>query len=137
MSSPITKKQLNNLSEMIREWPIEEKLKWSSICEQAEGILGYIPTRQALSKKPILVNAYKIRKSEIKSRLDTLVSVPSPKSMPAAIEQIVRLKQENERLKAELNLMAETAQRFIYNASLHGLSKDKLMKPLPKINREK
>jgi len=135
MSSPITKKQLTNLAEMIRDWPVEEKLRWGIICKGAELILGYIPTRQALANKPIIVNAYKTRKTEIKSRHATLASVPAPKSMPAAIDQIVRLKEENERLKSEINLMAETAQRFIYNASLHGLSKSMLIKPLPKLNR--
>jgi hypothetical protein len=135
MSSRITKKQLTNLSEMIRGWPTEEKLRWTAICRGAELILGYIPTRQALSNKPIIANAYKVRKAEIKSRHDTLASVPAPKSMPAAIDQIVRLKEENERLKSEINLMAETAQRFIYNASLHGLSKSMLIKPLPRLNR--
>jgi len=137
MSSPITKKQLAGITDMIRDWPIEERLQWTAICKGAELILGYIPTRQALANKPLVVNAYKIRKAEIKSRHHKLTSTPAPKSMPAAIDQILRLKEENERLKSEINLMAETAQRFIYNASLHGLSKEKLMQSLPKLNRDK
>jgi hypothetical protein len=55
--------------------------------------------------------------------------------MPAAIDQIIRFKEENKRLKSEINLMAETAQRFIYNASLYGISKEILIKPLPNLKR--
>lgn len=135
MSSPITTKQLGHLSEIIRDWPTEDNLTWDSICLASELVLGYVPTRQALANKAIIINAYKTRKLEIKSRHDILASVPTPKSMPAAIDQIIRLKQENERLKVELSLIAETAQRFIHNASLHGLSREKLMRPLPKLSR--
>ena len=135
MSSAITQKQLTQLAELIRNWPIEAKLQWIPICGQAKKILGYIPSRPALSNKPILANAYKTRKAEIKLRYATLASVPNPKSMPAAVDQIIRLKQENEQLKAEINLMGQTAQLFIHNASLHGLTKEQLTQPLPKLNR--
>lgn len=135
MSSPITNKQLNQLSDVIREWPIEEKITWDTICVAAEFILGYIPTRQALASKQIIVNAYKTRKAEIKSKYDALASISTPKSMPAAVEQIIKLKKEKESLKAELQLMAETAQRFIHNASLHGLTREQLMQPLSKLTR--
>lgn len=137
MSSPITKKQLEFIAATIREWPANEKLTWDSICSAAELELGYIPTRQALAKKTILVNAYKTRKSEIKSRNSALASVPVPKSMAAAIDQILKLKLETAQLKAELNSMAQVAQRLIHNASLHGLSKAQLMEKLPRIDRKK
>jgi hypothetical protein len=61
MSSPITKTQITGIVEMIRNWPIDEKLKWIAICEGAELILGYVPSRQALANRSIIVNAYKIR----------------------------------------------------------------------------
>lgn len=135
MSKPISTKQLDVLAEVIREWPMDEKLTWNAICQAAELELSYVPTRQALSNKAILVNAYKKRKEEIKSRHSYLTSTPAPKSMAAAVDQIIRLKQENERLKSELSRMAAVAQRFIHNASLHGLSQAKLMAPPPKVNR--
>jgi len=136
MASPITNKQLKQIAEMIREWPRKDKLTWEAICQASALIVGYQPTRQALANKPILTNAYKTKKTEIKAKLDALSGVPRPKSIPAAMDQILRLKQENERLRKELSLMAETAQRFINNASLHGLSQAQLMKPLLDINRK-
>lgn len=135
MASPITSQQLKRISEIIREWPSNDKLTWDAICHASELIIGYVPTRQALAKKPMLTNAYRTRKTEIKAKFEALSDVPRPKSIPAAMEQLLKLKQENERLKQELNLMAETAQRFIHNASLYGLSREKLMRPLPKLSR--
>lgn len=67
--------------------------------------------------------------------MNALADVAVPKSIPTAVEQITELKQENERLKKELSLMAETAQRFIHNASLHGVTPVQLMKPLPQQDR--
>lgn len=135
MPSPITNNQIKKISQMIREWPTNSKLTWDSICKESKVIVGYAPTRQALSGKPLLANAYKTRKSEIKAKLEAMTEVPRPKSMAAAMERILSLTQENERLKKELSLMAETAQRFIHNASLHGLTNSQLMKPLPMTNR--
>ncbi len=136
MTNPITNTQQKKIAEIIREWPHKDKLTWEAICEASALIIGYRPTRQAFANKPILVNAYKTRKTEIKAKLDALSDLPRPKSIPAAMDQILKLKQENKRLKKELGLMAETAQRFIHNASLHGLSRAQLMKSLPEINRK-
>ncbi|WP_434666857.1 hypothetical protein [Aeromonas sp. NJAU223] len=136
MPSPITTKHLQHIVAIIRDWPRDEPLTWDKICDASEVIIGYKPTRQALSKKTMLTNAYKTKKVELKAKRLALAGVPTPKSMPAAIEQISRLKQENMQLRQELTRMAETAQRFIYNASLRGLTPAYLMRQLPKQNRK-
>ncbi|HEH9397840.1 hypothetical protein [Aeromonas tecta] len=136
MPSPITAKHLHHIVDIIRDWPKDESLTWDNICNASEVVIGYKPTRQALSKKAILTNAYKTKKGELKAKRLAVAGVPTPKSMPAAIEQISRLKQENIQLRQELTRMAETAQRFIHNASLHGLTPAHLMKQLPKQNRK-
>lgn len=136
MPSPITEKHLQHIAALIRSWPASEHLTWDTICNASEVIIGYTPTRQALSKKAIITNAYKTKKAELKAKRLALADVSAPKSMPAAVEQISKLKQENMQLKQELSRMAETAQRFIHNASLHGLTPAHLMTPLPKQNRK-
>lgn len=136
MSSPITAKHIQHIVAIIRSWPTDETLVWDAICNASEIIIGYKPTRQALSKKALLTNAYKTKKKEQKAKKLAFATVPIPKSMPAAVEQISKLKQENIQLRQELTRMAETAQRFIHNASLHGLTPAHLMKQLPKQNRK-
>jgi len=132
----ITDSQLNKMAKMIRDWPEKEVFNWNNICTASRSILGYTPTRQALSRKLMLKNAYQIKKKHRKNALDKVEGVPRPQSMLDAIDKIARLQQENDALRAEVAQMAEIAQRFIYNASIAGLSQQKLMSPLPKARRD-
>ncbi|HDZ46556.1 hypothetical protein LCGC14_0317360 [marine sediment metagenome] len=136
MPKTITDSQLNKMAKMIRDWPEKEVFNWNNICTASRSILGYTPTRQALSRKLMLKNAYQIKKKHRKNALDKVEGVPRPQSMLDAIDKIARLQQENDALRAEVAQMAEIAQRFIYNASIAGLSQQKLMSPLPKARRD-
>lgn len=131
MPRAITDKDVQLIVEMIRNWPKNEPFKWESICIGARSILGYEPTRQALHKKPALVNAYEVKKKHLRSEADKLSKVSRPRTTLEAMEKISKLKEENDQLKAELQKMAELAQRFIHNASMHGLTRDKLNAALP------
>jgi hypothetical protein len=131
MSRAITDKDVRQMVEMVRTWPKNEPFKWESICKGARSILGYEPTRQALHKKPALVNAYEVRKKHLRSEADKLINVTRPRTTLAAMEKIAKLQEENDQLKAEVARMAEIANRFIYNGSIHGLTRDKLMAQLP------
>lgn len=136
MPKTITTSQLNKIAKMIRDWPEKEPFNWINICIASKSILGYAPTRQALSGKLVLKNAYKIKKIQKKNEIAKITDIPRPKSMLDAINKIARLQQENDTLRAELGKMAEVAQRIIYNASIAGLSHQKLMEPLPKTRRD-
>jgi hypothetical protein len=131
MPRAITDKDVHLMVEMIRAWPKNEPFKWESICKGAQSILGYEPTRQALHKKPALVNAYEVKKKYLRSEADKLSKVTRPRTTLDAMERIGKLQEENDQLKAEVQKMAELANRFIYNATIWGLSRDKLMAPLP------
>ncbi len=131
MPRAITEKDVRLVVEMIRDWPQNEPFKWASICRGAATILGYEPSRQALHKKPALVNAYAVRKKYLRSEADKLSKITRPRTTLDAMATIVKLQEEIDQLKAEVQNMAEIANRFIYNATLWGLSRDKLMAPLP------
>lgn len=131
MPRAINDKDVRLMVEMIRDWPKGEAFKWESICKGARSILGYEPTRQALHKKPALVNAYEVKKKQLRSEVDKLKKVTRPRTTLEAMERIAKLQEENDQLKGEITKMAEIAQRFIYNASLMGLTRGQLMKPLP------
>lgn len=131
MSRAITDNDVRQMVEMIRAWPKNEPFKWECICEGARSILGYKPTRQALDKKPALANAYDVKKTNLRSEADKLSKVTRPRTTLEAMEKIANLQQENDQLKAEVSRMAEIANRFIYNGSIHGITRDKLMAPLP------
>ena len=136
MPKAFTQSELNGIARLIREWPQEGAFNWNNICAGAKGILGYAPTRQALSAKPLVKNAYKVKKAQRKGAIEAFKEVPRPQTILDAMKKISRLQQENDLLKSELSRMAEVAQRFIYNASIAGLSRERLMAPLPKIRRD-
>lgn len=131
MPRAITEKDVRSLVEMIRNWPKGEPFKWESICSGARSIVGYEPTRQALHKKPALLNAYAVKKKQLRAEVDKLRKVTRPRTTLEGMERIAKLQEENDQLRAEVQRMAELANRFIYNASVHGLKRDQLMKPLP------
>lgn len=131
MPRAITEKDVRLMVEMIRAWPKSEPFKWESICKGAASILDYEPSRQALHKKPALVNAYEVKKNYFRSEADKLSKITRPRTTLDAMTRIAKLQEENDQLKAEVQNMAEIANRFIYNATLWGMSRDKLMKPLP------
>lgn len=114
----------------------KEEFNWNNICIVSKSILGYVPTRQALSGKLVLKNAYQIKKKQRRDAIAKVEGILRPKSMLDAMDKIARLQQENDALRAELGNMAEVAQRFIYNASIAGLSQQRLMEPLPKARRD-
>lgn len=135
MPKAITQAEVKLIAEMIREWPKAQPFKWQTICAGSKSVLGYEPTRQALHKKPMVVNAYEVKKKQLKLAREKLSKVTRPQSMLDAMEKLAKLQENNDLLKAELSRMSEIANRFIHNASIAGLSPDKLMAPLPSRKR--
>ncbi|THF34465.1 hypothetical protein E5170_09390 [Pseudomonas atacamensis] len=137
MPRAFTPKEIKAIVNLIRDWPVGNKLTWDAICKASVLVLDFAPTRQALSGKPTIVNAYKLRKAAITSHRDRAASLPKPKSLTAAAETIRRLEEKIEVLNNQLQLMAETAERFIHNAALHDkrLTPQQLSAPINRPNR--
>lgn len=135
MPKTITEQHERRIAQMIRNWPVEHALNWNSVCIGAQGILGWDnpPTRQALDKKITIKVAYKSKKEHLKLEKQKLSDMPRPRSTLDAMKKITRLQAENDELKAELAKMAEIANRLIYNATIAGLTRERLMAPLPTI----
>lgn len=135
MPKTITDLHVKKIAQMIRNWPVEHALDWNAVCLGAQGILGWDnpPTRQALDKKIAIKISYKSKKEHLKLEKQKLVDMPRPRSTLDAMKKITRLQAENDELKAELTKMAEMANRLIYNATIAGLTRERLMAPLPAI----
>jgi hypothetical protein len=136
MPRAFTPKELKAIVAIIRDWPVKQKLTWDDICKASESVLDFVPSRQAFADKPAVINAYKVRKAAITSHRDKLASIPKPKSLTAAAETIARQQEEIRQLKNEVQAMAEMARRFIHNAVVHGLKREQLNAPLPKVDRK-
>jgi hypothetical protein len=135
MPKTITEQHVRKITQMIRNWPLEHALDWNAVCIGAQSILGWEnpPTRQALDKKIAIKASYKTKKEHLKLEKQKLVDMSRPRSTLDAMKKITRLQAENDELKGELAKMAEIANRLIYNATIAGLTRERLMAPLPTI----
>ncbi|WP_090352095.1 hypothetical protein [Pseudomonas oryzae] len=135
MTKTITDQHERKIAQMIRNWSAEHSLEWNAVCLGAQGILGWSkpPTRQALDKKVAIKVAYQTKKKQLRLEKQKIQGIPKPRSTLDAMKKISRLQKENDELREELAKMAEVANRFIHNASLAGLSRERLMAPLPTV----
>ena len=132
MPKTITEQHVRKIAQMIRNWPFDHALDWNTVCIGAQDILKWdtAPTRQALDKKIAIKVAYKNKKEHLKLEKQKFSEMPRPRSTLDAMKKITRLQAENDELKAELARMAEVANRLIYNATIAGLTRERLMAPL-------
>ncbi|HDS1756047.1 hypothetical protein [Pseudomonas sp. M5] len=134
MPKVITDKQTREICRMIHAWDCNQhKLDWNTICLGAQEILHWPtpPTRQALNKKPTIKLAYQAKKEVIRRELEQAARLPRPKTIKEGAERILRLENEIEHLKILNSKLAEIFNIIVYNASLAGLKKHDLMKPMP------
>jgi hypothetical protein len=118
---------------MINSWDIQHKLDWNSICLGAQEILGWEtpPTRQALNKRTTIKLAYQAKKDSLRKELERVNNLPRPKTIKEGAERIARLEKEIERLNFLNSQLSELFRVITHNASLAGLKKHDLMKPIP------
>ncbi|RON42278.1 hypothetical protein [Pseudomonas brassicacearum] len=139
MPKVITDTQTRDICRMISSWESGHKLDWINICIGAKEILGWStpPTRQALNKKTTIKLAYQTKKESIRRNQERITNLPKPKSINDAANRIGRLEKEIEELKILNSKFADVIRRITYNASLQGLTKEQLMKPLPSVKEPK
>lgn len=133
MPKVITDQQTRDICRMIHNWDSQQKLDWNEICIGAQDILNWDkpPTRQALNKKATIKIAYHAKKDALRKEQERLDSLPRPKTIKDGAERIARLEKEVEELKFLNSKLAELYRLIVYNASLAGLKKSDLTKPMP------
>ncbi len=132
MAKAITSTELRKIAIEIASWPLNVSFSWDEICSKSEKILGYTPTRQALSNKAIVKNAYKDKSKELKALASKVNGLKSETKLSSALRN-ERLLAENKALLAQLTEQAELMNRMIFNATRLGLKKDQILSPLPKL----
>lgn len=112
----------------------EDKLTWDYLCDACEKVVGKKPTRQSLSANKIISEAFKSRKTSIKTRAPVR---PKPASLTIAADRISRLENEVEILKKRNDALLEQFVVWQYNAYKYGLKEHQLNQKLPTIDRER
>ncbi|CAB5599431.1 hypothetical protein [Pseudomonas asiatica] len=137
MPKVITDQQTRDICRMINTWDTQHKLDWNTICLGAQEILGWTtpPTRQALNKKTTIKLAYQAKKDALRREIERVQNLPRPKTIQDGAERIARLEKEIERLNTVNNQFAEIIRTIIHNATLAGLKKQDVMKPIQTIKK--
>lgn len=132
MPKVITDQQTRDICRMINTWDTQHKLDWNAICLGAQEILGWgtPPTRQALNKKETIKLAYQAKKNSLRKELERATNLPRPKTIQDGAERIARLEKEIERLNFLNAKLSELFHIIVHNASLAGLKKHDLMRPM-------
>ena len=106
-------------------------LTWNALIEAVQSRLRCRYTRQALHKHELIRIAFEVRKKANPQQAPTRGSVQLQKAM----ERMARLEAENQRLRAESDLLNEKFVVWAYNAYVHGLGEKELNRSLPEIDR--
>ncbi|WGE86169.1 hypothetical protein [Actinobacillus equuli] len=129
----ITEENLEDIIMLINTW--EGKLTWDLLCSEVSQLLNIKSIeRQSLANYSDIQKAFSTRKQRIKE---------NSKANPQPNVTIDYLQKQVNNLKAQVQRLEEIneqyKQKFIvwqYNAYMHGMTEDKLNKPLIAINRQ-
>lgn len=129
----ITEENLEDIIMLINTW--EGKLTWDLLCSEVSQLLNIKSIeRQSLANYSDIQKAFSKRKQKIK---EDAKANPEPNvTMDYLQKQVNNLKAQVQRLE-EIN--EQYKQQFIvwqYNAYIHGMTEDKLNKPLIAVNRQ-
>ena len=133
MAKHLTRYDISAIVNLIRGWE-EPKLTWSAICEEAELLIGKLPTRQSLNAHEAITKAYRAKKDALKG---IAPKKPRPASLNAAASRIANLATELAELKEQNRKYKQMFTVWQYNAYKHGMQESQLNMALPKIDRER
>ena len=129
----LTEENLEDIILLINTW--EGKLTWDLLCSEVSQLLNIKSIeRQSLANYSDIQKAFSTRKQRIKE---------NSKANPQPNVTIDYLQKQVNNLKAQVQRLEEIneqyKQKFIvwqYNAYMHGMTEDKLNKPLIAVNRQ-
>ena len=129
----VKEENLEDIIMLIKTW--EGKLTWDLLCSEVSQLLNIKSIeRQSLANYSDIQKAFSTRKQRIKE---------NSKANPQPNVTIDYLQKQVNNLKAQVQRLEEIneqyKQKFIvwqYNAYMHGMTEDKLNKPLIAVNRQ-
>lgn len=129
----VTEENLEDIIMMIKTW--EDKLTWDLLCSKVSELLNIKSIeRQSLANYSDIQEVFSKQKQKLKEKAK---ANPEPNvTMDYLQKQVKNLKAQVQRLE-EIN--ERYKQQFIvwqYNAYMHGMTEDKLNKPLIAVNRQ-
>ncbi|WP_273210287.1 hypothetical protein [Marinobacter subterrani] len=129
MARHLTDIDVNRILALIDSWQYD--LKWEALVKACEINLGIKTTRQALSRKQQIKEAFQTYKKTQKLDLSD-VSAARPNDINTAHQRIERLLKRIEKLEYENRLLKEKFLVWQYNAEQRGVTEEMLHRPIPR-----
>lgn len=129
MARHLTDIDVNRILALIESWQYD--LKWETLVKACEINLGIKTTRQALSRKQQIKEAFQTYKKTQKLDLSD-VSAARPNDINTAHQRIERLLKRIEKLEYENRLLKEKFLVWQYNAEQRGVTEEMLHRPIPR-----
>jgi len=128
----LTKKDEARIIKIIEEWS-EPKLTWPLLVETCKTKLGISRARQSLMKISGIKIAFKNRKAALKAPTEKTGWI---KDINEANERIVKLNEDNQKLKVVNQRLLELFKIWQANADMHGISERMLNQPLVQFRKK-
>lgn len=134
MAKHLTDKDIDNIVELLDDWPVDSKLTWERLVEAVKISYNLITTRQTLQKQSRIKTAYREVKKIVagNSPMASGKHVKSlPPSLKVAAERLEKKERNIERLERENQKLLEQFHTWLYNATQHGMTIEQLNESLP------
>ena len=130
MAKHLTDKDIENIVEILDEWPTDIKLTWDKLVDAVEQYLKFKTTRQTLEKQTRIKQAYIEVKPIVSGTATPLITPTLPPSLKVAAERLENKDRKIERLERENQQLLEQFHVWLYNADRFGISISQLNEPL-------
>lgn len=130
MAKHLTDKDIENVVEILDEWPTDIKLTWDKLVDAVEQHMKFKTTRQTLEKQTRIKQAYIEVKAIISGTAKPLTTATLPPSLKVAAERLENKDRKIERLERENQQLLEQFHVWLYNADRFGISISQLNEPL-------
>lgn len=133
MAKHLTDKDINNVTELLDDWPTDAKLTWEKLVEAVKHELNFTTTRQTLQKQARIKVAYAEVKAIVSGNVSQikLSGKSLPPSLKVAADRLEKQQRTIERLEHENQRLLEQFHTWLYNATQQGISIEQLNAPLP------
>lgn len=124
---------IDKIVRIIDNW--EGKITWELIVEAVERSLNAQYSRQTLSKKDNIKDAYNKKKDQLSGEKCAPIYY-TPREMQKVLDRLDRLENENKQLKKQVDTQIIQLAQWAYNANARGLTCADLNTPLPPVDRQ-
>lgn len=124
----IRPEHVSSICSLIHGWEAPT-IDWESVCDAAQVVLGYRPSRTGLSAKDPIKVAFQARKLGLKIKAPE--DIPKPNSLVQAAHVIAARDAEIAALRLTNDRLLERFARWQYNAELRRVTIEMLDAPLP------